>query len=480
MPLFSSDQLFDTFQLPTDELLALPTMTLPELSLGSSFLEDAFGTPPPTRRPVIHIPGIDEIIHIVPESFLPQEVQDQRRRDRARRIAQSPTPELVRSIGSVMTFIDDLNDALLTASVVTRLLAIPFPILSPVAVGLGVASEAINIYGLTRTLGRMALTGKFRANQLQRQIVRSAATRARSATTLARALPNLAESVQILQTTDQLFGVGLSLGPIVGLAQDLIFGLPQGAEFAFQSGIRYKPGDELFLRQEDQDRAEALSLHDPLAAIVAGATPAAWILAAPGPLSFGERLDALVLVSLVAELARGFLPESRWEPILTPALKRDRPATRQLRPKTALEIHRLGIDPHATESYPTQGNPPTLSPAAQTDIIRVQAPSHLLAWLAEAPTKDARIFAETLAADLGFRMIRAFEGPGVSFETHGSPDWRALIDSLELGLLPPRDATDTALASYLTAAAALYTGDLDRPIPVGALRQLHRTHFQKT
>ena len=478
MTLLDGDSLADIFELPIDEILALPDLLLDDLELGPDRIDDLMQRRPPARRPVIHIPGFDDIIHIVPESFLPEEEQRRRQRDRAIRIRESPTPESVRAIGAILTFVDDIQDALLTLAVLARLGSVFYKPLIPVSAGLGAAAEAINIFGLASNIGAAPLTGKFRTASALRAVLGAQIVRGLRNPVLQRAIPTIGELVQILQTTDQLFGVGLSLGPIVGLFEDLIFGLPQGADFAFGSGIRYRSRDEVFLREEDQRRAEALQLHPVLGSLAGAARAASWVLSAPAGLSFSDRADALVLLNIVAELARGFIPESNWEPIVTAGLDRDRPPTRQLRPNTSVLLYQLGVDPFETETYPLPDNPRTLTPRQEADALARTGPQAIARWIQEAPSTAVRVGIETLANDLGFRMIRAFEGAGVGFETHGSPEWRATIDSLELGLFPPVGSPRLQSETYIREAAELYRPDPTIKIPQSQLQDLHARIFK--
>lgn len=478
MSLLDGDSLIDIFGAPVDEILALPDLLLADLDRGIDALTSGFQDRPITKRPVIHIPGWDDILHVVPEAFLPLEEQLARRRERAIRISESPTPESVRAIGSVLTWIDDVQDALVTASVLARLVGVVYKPAIPIAVGLGAAAEAINIFGAASAVATTPLTGKFRAQQAAKGFLGGQVGRALRTTTLRTALPTIGEAVQILQTTDQLFGVGLSLGPIVGLVEDLIFGLPQGADFAFSSGFSFRDPDEVFLRPEYQRAAENKTLFPHLATIARGAEAAAWLLATPDGVSFSDRVDAVVALNTTAELARGLLPRSNWQPLVLPALDRPRPSTRQIRPKTALDIIRAGGDPHATETYPLPQNPRLLSPRAQAAALLERAPTLLPAWLAQAPTKEARLFAEALATDIGFRTIRALEGCPCDFEIHNSPPWRVLVDSLELGLVPPAGFTQEQLREYFAAGELLYRQDITRPIPIRELRSMHQEIFR--
>jgi hypothetical protein len=477
MSLLDGETLAAIFAPPIEELLGLPDLLTEDLERGSVWLEGLAAGRTPTRRGIIHVPAWDDVLHIYPESWLPEDEQRGRRQERAIRISQSPTPESARAIGSIMTWVDDVQDALVTASVLARLVATFYKPALPVAAGLQSAAAALNLFGLTSQVGAITLAGKFRGQSIVRSLLGAQSARARSALRITRALPTIGEGIQILQTTDQLFGFGLSLGPYVGLIQDLIFGSATGATFAFHSGIRYRPNDELWLRRQDQDRAERLELHGPMHQILRAAGPAAWILGTKHGPTFSDRIDALAVLTLSAELARGFLTDSRWEPLALPLLSSPFPSSRQVRPKTAMAIYAATGIPSIPESFPVDGNPVAITIEQQAAALRECGPACVNDWIQEAPSREASAFANTLAADLAPRMIRAFEGPGTSFETHNSPPWRAVIDSLELGLRPPPGARSETNQAYLQEAALLYENQTDREIPDRELRALHRKHY---
>jgi len=312
MPLLNSAELEDFFARPAAAALALPDLLLEDLERGQEWVIGLGSGSTSTRRAVIHIPGWDDVVHVVPEYLLPEAEQVRRRRDRARRISESPVPESVQAIGTLMTFVDDVQDALLTAAIIARLAAVFYKPLLPAAAGLGAAAEALNAFNLSAQLAAVPLTGKYRAQSSMRGILGAQVVRGLRNVRLQRAIPTVGEILQVLQTTDQFFGVGISLGPLVGVIVETIFGVPQGAEFAFSSGIRYRPADAVWLRPEYQRKAEALELHGPIHQVARAAGAAAWILGAEHGPTFSDRVDALVLLNITAELARGFLPESRW------------------------------------------------------------------------------------------------------------------------------------------------------------------------
>lgn len=477
MTLLNSADLQDFFGRPAQALLDLPDLLLEDLDQGQDFLIGLGSGSTSTRRSVIHIPAWDDVVHVVPESFLPEEEQRRRRQARAIRISESPVPESVQAIGTLMTFVDDVQDALLTAAIIARLVAVFYKPLLPAAVALGSAAEALNAFNLSAQLAAAPLTGKYRAQSATRQILGAQMVRGLRNRALQRAIPTVGEALQILQTTDQFFGVGLSLGPLVGLIVETIFGIPQGADFAFSSGIRYPPAAAVWLRPEYQAKAQDLELHGPIHQVGRAAGAAAWILGAEHGPTFSDRVDALVLLNITAELARGFLPEAKWQDLVLPSLPHPRRSSGQIKPRISLAVYAAGRDPIATESFPRPGNPRELSVPDQAAELLKCGPACVNRWLAEAPSKEARLFAEALAVDLPFRMIRAFEGPDAGFETHGTPEWRAVIDSLELGLRPPPMAMTETIQKYLSAAADLYRQDPSIRIPIPQLRALHASHF---
>lgn len=480
MTLLNSAELENFFARPAAAALALPDLLLEDLERGQDFAINLASGRLPERRGVIHIPGWDDVLHVVPEYLLPEQEQVRRRRERAIRISESPVPESVQAIGTLMTFVDDVQDSLLTAAILARLAAVFYKPLLPAAAGLGALAEAINVFNLSSQLAAVPLTGKYRAQSATRGILGAQVVRGLRNVRLQRAIPTVGEALQILQATDQWFGVGISLGPLVGLIVETIFGLPQGADFAFSSGIRYRPADAVWLQPSYQQRAERLELHAPIHQLTRAAGAASWVLGAEHGPTFSDRVDALVLLNITAELARGFLPEARWQDLVLPSLGRAIAPTTQIKPRIQISVYTAGRDPIATETFPIPGNPRELSVPDQAAALLKCGPACVNRWLGEAPSKEARLFAEALATDLPFRMIRAFEGPDAGFETHGTPEWRAVIDSLELGLRPPPGARSETNQAYLQEAAILYKNQADRKIPTRDLQALHRKHYPPT
>jgi len=151
------------------------------------------------------------------------------KRRRAEQILASPSPTWLSNVGSVMTFMDDVNDFAGTAAVVCRIAARFAPrILSKFFLGpAGWLLLIADIFSLVMTLSRLPIScmvGKRHFEKVGELNPFSKAARATRAKKLRRVLPGKGEIIEALQVTDQLFGIGLCLGPLVGFAQDIVTG----------------------------------------------------------------------------------------------------------------------------------------------------------------------------------------------------------------------------------------------------------------
>jgi len=174
----------------------------------------------------------------------------QNKRLRARRIAASPVPTWGKNIGSAMTFLDDVNDLLGTAGVVLRFAAHIFPrfaarfFLGPVG-WLFLAADLVGIImtlmGAAFALPATCLTRKRYLEDLSYVNPFSKQARTRRARKMRRILPGKGEIIEGLQTTDQLFGIGICLGPIVGFVTDVIAGTARAVKGQAVTWFRNPP-----------------------------------------------------------------------------------------------------------------------------------------------------------------------------------------------------------------------------------------------
>lgn len=153
----------------------------------------------------------------------------QRKRDKYNAMLASPAPTWLTNAGSVMTFFDDINDMAGTAAVLCRIAARFAPrILARFFLGpAGWLLLIAELFGLMMTLTRLPIScivSKRHFHSVSEMNPFSKNARAVRARKLRRVLPGKGELIEMAQASDQLFGIGLCLGPIVGFAQDIVAG----------------------------------------------------------------------------------------------------------------------------------------------------------------------------------------------------------------------------------------------------------------
>jgi len=207
----------------------------------------------------ITIPGLSDIIKIRTEDpmtalenywwkkkqwdkFSPKRLEEvgkqkEKRRARYLQMLASPTPAVFQNAGSIMTAIDDAQDAISTMAAIGQLGRKVAPkvlgkaLKGPVGL-LTVASDALNLAQSTAMYCMAPMFGKRDGEQLARGSPKTLKQKLKKRLNLKAKLPTKGDYIQGLQTTDQIFGFGISLGPIVGLAQDI-----------FMGSVRTKPGE---------------------------------------------------------------------------------------------------------------------------------------------------------------------------------------------------------------------------------------------
>ncbi len=157
------------------------------------------------------------------------EKDKQHKKDRMLAMLAGPTPEVFAKLGAILTAVDDAQDAISTLAAVLRLArkAAPKAVAKIISGPLGILLTVNDILNLITALGTTITMAGF-AKKTKDHVTASNpfSKKARTKRKL-KALQGgitFADVIQLAQTTDQVFGVGVSLGPIVGLAQDLFHG----------------------------------------------------------------------------------------------------------------------------------------------------------------------------------------------------------------------------------------------------------------
>lgn len=166
--------------------------------------------------------------------FSPERYEDikkmkQRRKEKFLNMLGSPTPHIVNNAGSIMTAIDDAQDALGTLAFIGLLAMKAAPRLlggllgGPVAWTMFAADtlNAMQHLGVKKVPGLQSQMAMWQAEHNSAQSRKAQAMRA--AKTM-KWLPTQGRIIEAAQVSRDVFGIGLCLGPIVGFAIEAVAG----------------------------------------------------------------------------------------------------------------------------------------------------------------------------------------------------------------------------------------------------------------
>lgn len=175
---------------------------------------------PPTAEELVYYKAKD-MTELSPIRFEEIRKHMAKKRESFLRMMGSPTPTWIQNIGTSMTFLDNVNDAAGTLSVVCRTAAHLLPkTLAKAFMGpAGWALLAADIANLGMTVMHAPITAIFGKGELSKASTTNPfckEAKVTRAARLKRLKPSKGEIIEALQTTEQVFGIGLSLGPIVG------------------------------------------------------------------------------------------------------------------------------------------------------------------------------------------------------------------------------------------------------------------------
>ena len=156
-------------------------------------------------------------------------MEKEHKKDRMLAMLKSPTPEMFAKLGAILTAVDDAQDAISTLGAVARI----GRKIAPKALGriisgpLGMLLTANDILNFITTVGTpltFAGFGKRTKDLMTGSNPFTKKARLKRLIKMGKWVPTFGDVVQAAQTTDQIFGIGVSLGPIVGFAQDIFHG----------------------------------------------------------------------------------------------------------------------------------------------------------------------------------------------------------------------------------------------------------------
>lgn len=153
-----------------------------------------------------------------------------RKKEKFLRMLASPAPQIVHNAASLLTVLDDVNDALGTFAVVARIIARKVPamfskFLTGPAGWLLTGAELAGVLQQVSCLPFKARNIQHEINEYTKHHPLSKKAKLRRLKKLARIGLHKGEIIEALQTTENMFGIGLSLGPILGMVMDIPAGI---------------------------------------------------------------------------------------------------------------------------------------------------------------------------------------------------------------------------------------------------------------
>jgi hypothetical protein len=370
------------------------------------------------------IPGWEDLLRLDPLAPLTPEQKRARAIQRAADLKAAALPAWRQGLAQIHGALDDVEDLLTTAVVVGRVALRRFPRLLGKLSYLSAASDIIN--GVEAALALPTLrVGKL--YRLKRELGRNPYTsrgRLKIASNLKRLIPTFGETLEVAQTTADLFGVGIVLGPLYG---------------AVDEGLaRMQAGQPLFTQQErlgPRDRAAADAMASALS-----------LMQQDSPISNTDYLRAQTVVNVSLDQLRG-ADTDRLARILKAARTRSAikppggtyPETRQY-----YELHQelpQYPEPRFPGSWETE-----VDPLSYGEHLRHSIRAEWDRRMSTSFTPTEAALSAELVSDAAESFIKLYEGEGAIIETTQAPSIQALITLAEAGLQldPARDRAHDA------------------------------------
>jgi len=437
----------------------------------------------------IRIPNWDDIFHIkLPPKTTDQDYQEykaarkegrpprlppevveyfDKRREKYKRYLGTPQPKWYRSYTSILTALDDAQDALSAATLLGQLAIRAAPralsrLVGPLAWTM-TATELLNLANKTMRAPWTPKRAKRRLHDMVRENPFAKLVDIKDPGALAGQINWIPRLIELGQVVDSLFGVGLCIGPLFGTAADIAFG-----------GIRALSGEPVSLYLPGQDKP----------ALVLNASKnlkSAHAAAITNPILDDEdRLMITLSVALSANVLRPYL-QGAWKEARIPNTK-DLiiTAPKPRKPDTIDLLREAGIDPDDTARLPLLDVKEALYDEWALEVsARITSANDL--HMVNFQNPDLGYLNAVFTYHAALSTIAAISRPG-SIELRIRPDISLLMRLLDAGWRPSpyiseQDFNRTLLAAMDKAKTRMnppHTRDIPTPawIPREALTNL--------
>jgi len=367
-------------------------------------------------------------------------VEKDKKRRKFLAMLASPSPKIVRSAGAVLTSLDDVQDAISTLAVIGKIAAVAIggttaAVLSgPLGwiVGAATLLQLINPYSRLRGPKGGAKTGRKAKKELEKLTDKnpfSKKARAKVAKNLSKFKPSVGNAIEALQVTDGFFGIGISIGPLMGFAQDLIAG-----------AVRMLAGEKVTF----QTSAPKVPAH---VAIAQKALKAQAVLhGVQWQSDITDEIAAMFAANLALQVVEPYFQE--WNPFE----QVDNLANVEIqapRPTDALTLEIIEEEGYTLDqvcNWPQNGEQ-WISLGELQETTAPQAAVNLRHFAENNPNSVEAFFAGQNAHDFALNTIATVEGPGQVFIEYSSIE-RIVIIILDNGWCYPDDITDAQVEKF--------------------------------
>jgi hypothetical protein len=455
----------------------------------------------------INIPGWDDVIHIAPRTQLDQErVRDHfaglrrgepgiltgaelaemdRRRGVRDRIREAAQPDYSKAFGQVLTAIDNVQDFLITVSVVGRMASwLAVKVAGRAIPGVGwvlLASDILNLLGFTGQIAMpfyalvchgptQALAAGVPAAIFGRALKAetwklanlnpfSRVSRAARRLTLSSSKIGFTDWLQVAQTTDQLWGVGVSLGGLVGVVMDSAYAaeaalegkpvkvnLPQQGE-AMKAIVARSPLARNSAELADKQRAAALI----------GSAPMFFL--AQGVFTVGEHLEFITAYSAALDLLAADLRGRPWREYLNTLFDVPLPPPGAVHPVTEQLLRE--VDPEGTSlgRWSLPGAPGAVTGNDLLLACRYGVPDALKAFLAPIRFSEEAGYYGMMVNKVTDQLWLLLEEDPWLFHHQLSPQYRVMESLAQVHRWVNVGEDQARVLAFWAAAERKLTGD---------------------
>ncbi|MFZ1057781.1 MAG: hypothetical protein WAP47_01175 [Candidatus Rokuibacteriota bacterium] len=450
---------------------------------------------------VVRPPGWEQFIKIDPVLGITPEQKKLRRRRLAEQIARSPTPQVVQGIATIMTTLDDVQDAFVTAAVAGRVVARFFPKLIPPVAFISTIADILNIGslfppchgGAGAIVGRCKLhfedAGKHTQQTYQKRLDKQVRT--------GKFRVGWGEIFQILQTTANLVDIGIEIGAGLGYGIDLMAGLIRGADIILPCWVSapaeallripsalFDPcrdvategvlgGPDLLTGQYRFKTIGLLGHLDQAFGLRVGTIDqrigqgSQWVIDAAkralqgwpligllsDDLTFEEHLSIMYALHTSQEIMADVMERFELAPAINELYEGGSIRAPLVQNQDTWDaIKAVGGNP-GDPRLPVYGAPREMPYREFIAEARADWSRAWRGWLGKAPNNESWWYASQLLNSLFDVQAWALEGPDVSFETAYTREYQAILNLLEIGVEFPKDMPQSVMRERINRLA---------------------------